>query len=92
MSYLDIVYQNYREEVEKVAKEVYNVEDVQWSKPPFFGQRLPLAKKTFEGMSEAQKAEVMIKLKKVQEQGFEPEMQRKYVPVWCAAGTFNDRV
>jgi len=82
VSYLRIIYLRHASKMVQLAQKEYNVEEISWSRQPYFGQRLRFAKEVYENMTEAEKEDVQQELRKVQDQGWDPETQKMYVPLF----------
>jgi hypothetical protein len=81
VTYLDIVIRRHDDKMVQLAQEEFKVEEFSWSAHPYFGQRWRIAKQVYEEkLTEAEKEIVQQELKKVKDQGWDPETQKMYVP------------
>lgn len=80
LSYLDIVFRLHRDLVELAAKEQFSVETIEWSRQPFFGQRLRIVKQVYQNLTEAGKEQVKQELATVRGAGWDEDIQKTYVP------------
>lgn len=80
VSYLDILYRKHDSKMVKAVQEEFNVTEFAWSDKPYFGQRLRIGKEVYAKLTEAEKEDIQQELKRVKEQGWDPENQKMYVP------------
>lgn len=74
---IDVVWQEKREAVLDVMKEVLGVSELDSGSPGYFQQRVPAAKEVLDRMTERERAQIDALVQKRKTEGNIPEVQRQ---------------